>query len=128
MSDANRWETLLASMRSLLSTSIALIYTRVELIGVELEQELWRARSLIVWAFAALLLTLLTIGFAGVALIVAFWDSHRLLVSTLVAAGFAALALLAVFFLMRTLRAKPRLFETTLHELERDLDALRRDS
>jgi uncharacterized membrane protein YqjE len=128
MSDANRWETLLRSMRSLLSTSIALIHTRVQLIGIELEQELWRARSLIVWAFAALLLSLLTIGFAGVALIVAFWDTHRQLVSTLVAAGFAALALLAVFFLMRTLRARPRLFETTLHELERDLDALRRDS
>jgi uncharacterized membrane protein YqjE len=126
MSDANRWETLLESMRSLLSTSLALLHTRIELIGVELEQELWRVRSLIVWAFAALLLALLAIGFAGVALIVTFWDSHRQLVSTLVAAGFAALALLAVFFLMRTLRAKPRLFETTLHELERDLDALRR--
>jgi uncharacterized membrane protein YqjE len=126
MSDANRWETLLESMRSLLSTSLALLHTRIELIGVELEQELWRVRSLIVWAFAALLLTLLAIGFAGVAVIVTFWDSHRQLVSTLVAAGFAALALLAVFFLMRTLRAKPRLFETTLHELERDLDALRR--
>ena len=128
MSDANRWETLLESMRSLLSTSIALIHTRVELIGVELEQELWRARSLIVWAFAALLLSLMAIGFAGVALIVTFWDSHRQLVSTLVAAGFGALALLAVFFLMRTLPARPRLIETTLHELERDLDALRRDS
>jgi uncharacterized membrane protein YqjE len=128
MSDAHRWETLLDSMRSLLSTSLALLYTRVELIGVELEQELWRARSLIVWAFAALLLSLLTIGFAGVALIVAFWDTHRQLVSALVAASFAALAILAVFFLMRTLRARPRLFETTLHELERDLDALRRDS
>ncbi len=128
MSNANRWETLLEAMRSLLSTTLALLHTRVELIGVELEQELWRARSLIVWAFAALLLSLLAIGFAGVALIVAFWDSHRQLVSTLVAAGFAALALLAVFLLMRTLHAKPRLFESTLHELERDLDALRRDS
>ena len=129
MSGANRWDTLIESMRSLLSTSIALIHTRVELIGVEIETELWRARSLIIWAFAALLLTLLAIGFAGVALIVTYWDTpHRELVSALVAASFAVLAVLAVFLLARTLRAKPRLFESTLHELERDLDALRRES
>jgi uncharacterized membrane protein YqjE len=128
MSSANRWDTLIDSMRSLLSTSIALIHTRVELIGVEIETELWRARSLIIWGFAALLLTLLAIGFAGVALIVTYWDTpHRELVSALVAAGFALLAVLAVFLLVRTLRAKPRLFEGTLRELEHDLESVRRE-
>lgn len=128
MSSANRWDTLIDSMRSLLSTSIALIHTRVQLIGVEIETELWRARSLIIWAFAALLLTLLAIGFAGVALIVIYWDTpHRELVSALVAAGFALLAVLAVFLFVRTLRAKPRLFEATLRELEHDLESLRRE-
>lgn len=128
MSGANRWDTLVRSMRSLLSSGVALVHTRVELIGVEIEQELWRARSLLVWAFAALLLTLLAIGFAGVALIVTFWDSHRELVSMLVAVTFVALAVLAVFLLARTLRAKPRLFESTLRELEHDLETLRRES
>jgi uncharacterized membrane protein YqjE len=36
------------------------------------------------------------------------------------------LALLAVLLLLRTLKAKPRLFESTLRELERDLEVLRR--
>jgi len=128
MRDRNRWDTLVESMRSLLVTTIALIHTRLDLVGIELEQELWRARSLIVWAFAALLLTLLAIGFAGVALIVTFWDSHRQLVSLLVAGGFVLLALLALLLLVRTLSAKPRLFESTLRELERDLETLRRHS
>ena len=128
MRDRNRWDTLVESMRSLLGTTVALIHTRLELVGIELEQELWRARSLIVWAFATLLLTLLAIGFAGVALIVTFWDSHRQLVSLLVAGAFVLFALLAVLFLVRTLRAKPRLFESSLRELERDLEALRGDS
>lgn len=126
MSNGNRWDSLVQSMRSLLTTGVALIHTRVELVGVELEQELWRARNLLVWAFAALLLTLLAIGFAGVALIVTFWDSHRELVSVLVAAGFALLALFALMFLAHVLRAKPRVFESTLREFEHDLEALRR--
>ena len=58
MRDRNRWDTLVESMRSLLGTTVALLHTRLELVGIELEQELWRARSLIVWAFATLLLTL----------------------------------------------------------------------
>lgn len=128
MSVAHRWDTLADSMRSLLGTGIALVHTRVELIGVELEQELWRARSLLIWGFAAMLLLLLAVGFAGVALIVTFWDSHRQLVSSLVAMTFAALALLAVWMLVSTLRAKPRLFESTLQALERDLEAVRRES
>jgi uncharacterized membrane protein YqjE len=127
MNDAHRWERLIESTRSLLSTSVAFIHTRVELISVELEQELWRARSLLIWGFAALLLSLLAIGFGGIALIVAYWDTHRELVSALVAGGFLLLALLAVLLLLRTLKAKPRLFESTLRELEHDLEALRRN-
>jgi uncharacterized membrane protein YqjE len=128
MSAADRWDTLVGSMRSLVSTGIAIVHTRVELIGIELEQELWRARSLFIWATAALLLTLLAIGFAGIALIVTFWDTHRQLVSALVAGTFVVLALVAVATLMSTLRARPRPFQSTLGALEGDLDALRRDS
>lgn len=120
-----RWDALLESMRSLVATGLALLHTRVELVGVELEQELWRARNLLVWALAALLLTLLALGFAGIALIVAFWDTHRELVSLLVAALFAVLAALAIAFLRHTLTAKPRPFDSSLAALERDLDAVR---
>jgi uncharacterized membrane protein YqjE len=127
MRDSNRWGTLVESLRSLVSTGLALIHTRVELIGVELEQELWRARSLLIWGFAALLLSLLAIGFAGVALIVYFWDTHRQLVSAVVAATFIALALIAIALLVHTSRSKPRLFEGTLHELKRDIADLRRE-
>lgn len=125
MSDSNRWGTLVESLRSLLVTSVALIHTRLELIGIELEQELWRTRSLLVWGLATLLLSLLAIGFTGVALIIAFWDTHRELVSALVAATFIVLTVLAVFFLRRTAQSRPRLFEGSLRELQRDLETLR---
>ncbi|MGH8263324.1 MAG: phage holin family protein [Steroidobacteraceae bacterium] len=127
MKSTNRWDALLEGMRSLASTSLGLIHTRVELIGVELEQELWRARSLLTWALAVLLLALLAIGFAGIALIAAFWDTHRVLACVLVVAVLLALTLIAAGFLLKTLNSKPRLFEATLAQLEQDADALRRD-
>jgi uncharacterized membrane protein YqjE len=127
MLESNRWATLFESMRSLLTTSLSLVHTRVELIGVELEQELWRLRSLLIWGFAAMLLALMAIGFAGIALIVTFWDTHRELVSALVAGGFALLTLLALALVLRAAKSRPRMFEGTLRELERDLDALRRE-
>jgi uncharacterized membrane protein YqjE len=127
MRESNRWGTLVESLRSLLTTSVALIQTRVELFGIELEQELWRFRSLLVWGFAALLLALLAIGFLGVALIVGFWDTHRVLVSALVAGGFIVMTLVAVGLLVRATKARPQLFEGTLQALERDLETLRRE-
>jgi len=127
MLESNRWGTLLESLRSLLTTSLSLVHTRVELIGIELEQELWRLRSLLIWGFASLLLALMAVGFVGVALIVKYWDTHRELVSALVAGGFVLLTLIAVGLVLRAATSRPRLFEGTLKELERDLEALRRE-
>ena len=127
MLESNRWGTLLESLRSLLTTSLSLVHTRVELIGIELEQELWRLRSLLIWGFASLLLALMAVGFAGVALIIKYWDTHRELVSALVAGGFVLLTLIAVGLVLRAATSRPRLFEGTLKELERDLEALRRE-
>lgn len=115
------------SMRSALGSLVSFLHLRIELFGVEFQQELWRARNLFIWAFATLLLGLLAVGFAGAAIIVAFWDSpRRELVSVLVAGGFVVLMLLAVIRLQRTLSARPRLFEGTLAELKRDAESLGR--
>jgi uncharacterized membrane protein YqjE len=125
VSIATRWGGMLESLRSLGATGLSFVHTRVHLFGVELEQELWRVRSLLVWSLAALLLSLLALAFAGIALILAFWDNHRLLVSMLLAGFFAVLAVLAIFLLKRSIDAKPRPFDSTLAALERDIAALR---
>jgi uncharacterized membrane protein YqjE len=127
MRQDSRWATLIASVQSLGSTGLAVLHTRIQLLGVELEQELWRARSLLVWGFAALLLGLLALGCTALVVIIAFWDSHRLLASCLVAGAFVAMTLLALWLFQRAARARPRLFEGTLRELQRDIDALRGD-
>ena len=127
MRDANRRATLGESLRSLAGTSIALLRIRIALFAVEFEQELWRFRSLLVWCVAVLLLAVLAITFLGVALIAAFWDSHRELTVALVGAGFLVLTLAAGGWLFYSAKARPRLFSSTLKELERDLEALERE-
>ena len=65
---------------------------------------------------------------AAVAVIIACWDSYRLLAAlTLSAAGLAVGGILW-FRLSATLRGRPRLLDATLSELARDAEALRRRS
>jgi len=121
----SRLGTLLESLRAAAGTGLDAIHTRVQLFGVELEQELLHACSLIIQSVTTLLLSCLAVGFIGLAVIVAFWDSHRVLVAILVAAFFVLLAAAAALFLKRTLAGRPKPFQSTLEVLERDIDTLR---
>jgi uncharacterized membrane protein YqjE len=124
VSIASRWSALLDSLRTVVGTGLEIVHTRIELFGIELEQELMRTRSLIVRSIAALLLIFLAAGFAGFAVIVVFWESHRQLAAILVAGFFALLAAVAVGMLKRFESARPRPFASTLEVLENDSDAL----
>ena len=66
-----------------------------------------------------------TFVFVGIALIVAFWDTHRELVAMLVAAFFLALTVAVAVRLRRAVSIKPQPFRSTLEALGRDVEALR---
>lgn len=125
MSAGRRWFGLLDSLRTVAGTGLDFVHTRVELFGVELQQELMGALKLVIQGITALLLALLATGFTGFALIVIFWDSHRTLVAVLVAAFFALLAAATIVVVKRSLGARPRPFNSTLEVIERDIAALR---
>jgi uncharacterized membrane protein YqjE len=125
MTPGGRWSTLLDSLRTVAGTGFGFVRTRIQLFGVELEQELLSARALIIQGVTTLLLTFLAAGFIGVALIVVFWETHRELVAILVAAFFAALAGATGVSFKRSLDLKPPPFNSTLEVLERDEDTLR---
>jgi uncharacterized membrane protein YqjE len=57
-------------------------------------------------------------------LVVAFWDTHRMLVMGLLTGGFLGGGLLALAVLASRAKNGPRLFSATLAELEKDRDAL----
>ncbi len=116
---------LIASVSGLLATAIGIGRTRLELLTVELREELQRTAELLVWATVALLAALGGVLFAGLAVILAFWDTHRILAAVLVTAGYFALAAYAALLVRSRLRSRPPFLQATLGELARDEDQLR---
>jgi uncharacterized membrane protein YqjE len=118
---------LIASLQRMLATLLTLAHTRLELVAVEIEEQLQRAASILLWSVAAIFFGSLTVLLLAITIVIAFWDEHRLLAAGLVTAAFALVAVVAVICVQRQLRARPKLLSASVDELERDAAALDRD-
>jgi len=116
---------LIASVSGLLATLIGIGRTRLELLTVELREEVQRTAELLVWGAVALLAAGGGVLFAGLAIIFAFWDTHRILAAVLVVLGYFVLAAGAALLVRSRLRSRPPFLGATLGELVRDEDELR---
>jgi uncharacterized membrane protein YqjE len=111
---------LLHSLTQVLATLVTMAQTRLELLTTEVQEEVQRAASLLLWAFVALFTAGIGLFLAALVLIFAFWDTHRVLVSVLVTLLFFGTAVFAALQLRKQLRTRPRLLDATLTELARD--------
>lgn len=116
---------LMASASALLANAIAMGRTRLELFSVELREELHRVADLLVWGAVAVLAAGGGVLFAGLTIIFAFWDTHRVLAAVLVAATYFVLALIAFLMIRSRIRSRPPFLHATLGELARDEAELR---
>lgn len=112
------------SVSALLATLLTIGRTRLELLTVELQLEVRRIAAIILWAVIAACASAMALMLAGLAVIVVFWDSHRVLAAIGVSAAFLATALTAVLVLRARIREKPPLLQGTLAELARDAERL----
>jgi uncharacterized membrane protein YqjE len=112
------------SLRQLLGTLAGIAHTRIELLGTEVEEQVARLTSMLMWTIVSLFLAFTTVVLMAVAILVAFWDSNRILVAVLLAAGFAVLALISCLRVRAVARGRPHLFQATLEELAKDRDRL----
>lgn len=122
--DARRPRGLFDSLRALLATVTDLLQTRLELAGTEVEEQVARLASLLIWSIVTLFLGFAAILLVAIALIVLFWDTHRVLVAVGLAGLFAILAGVALTNLLAQVRDRPRLFQATLDELAKDRQRL----
>jgi uncharacterized membrane protein YqjE len=113
------------STKALLATMVGIAHTRIELFGTELREEADRAGSLLLQAILVLFFLGVGAVLAAVAVIIAFWDSNRLLAAILLAAGSFGVGGVLWLSLQASLRARPRLLDATLTELEKDERELR---
>jgi uncharacterized membrane protein YqjE len=116
---------LLASLRTLLETSVQVARVRIELLGNELEEQKLRLAHGLVLAVAGVLLLLVAVLLACGFVLLLVQEGHRL-----AAVGVMAVAITAAGVgLLRAgsarLRSPQGVFQATLDELRRDGAALR---
>jgi uncharacterized membrane protein YqjE len=112
------------SLRQLLDTIAGIAQTRIELLGTEVEEQVARLSSMLLWTIVALFMAFTSAVLMAVAVLVAFWDSNRILAAVLLAAGFGVLALISWLRVRAVARSRPHLFQATLGELAKDRDRL----
>jgi uncharacterized membrane protein YqjE len=128
MSDAAPEPGPIASLRRILATLLDLGRTRIELIAVEIEEQIEHAAKLLLWGIAAVYFGSLALLLLAFTIVIAFWDTHRMLAAIGVTAAFALAAGGAGLSVRKRLRQRPRILTATTTELKRDADALREDT
>lgn len=122
----SRVSRFLSSFGQLLATLVEMTYTRLELMFVELEEWVQGLVAVILWGLVAIFAAGATLVFGAVALIVAFWDTHRVLVALLVTGTFFLIGVGSVWVVSLRVRSQRSLFVSTLGEFAKDRELLRR--
>jgi len=113
-------------VRELARTLLSFALTRTRLAATELEEQAVRLVEILIWLAAALLFLGVALVFVSVLVVLAFWDSNRLLAAGLLAALFVCVGGGAALIARIRLRERPKFLAATLTELERGRDTLGR--
>jgi uncharacterized membrane protein YqjE len=116
---------LIGSLRTLAASLVALLHTRLELLGTELQEELARLVVALLYSFGALLFAALGIGFFGIAVVFGVDEGHRVLAAAVLAAIFLAVGSLGAWAVRRLVFERLRIFNASLTELDRDFAVLK---
>jgi uncharacterized membrane protein YqjE len=112
------------SLKRLLRSGVELLRTRMELLSLDVEEAKVRFLSILLLGAIAFFCLSLGAVMGAFWLVVAFWDTHRMLVLGILTGTFLGGGALALAALAWRAKRGPRLFAATLAELEKDRDAL----
>ena len=122
--DSGNSPGLFSSLRSFWRVLISILYTRLDLLTIELEEEAKRAIQLVMVSVAGLLCVSMAVFFLMFFLIALFWE-NRLIVLGIVF-GFYLIASVVLLFIARSMiLSRPKFLSHTLAELRRDAESLR---
>lgn len=107
-------------LRGLLAAGLDALRTRIDLAAVELEIHLLVLMRMLVCVVGAVACALLAFAFGVTAMIVAMWDTHRMLGLTIGVAVFIGGALAFGYVGARALRGRPGFLEGSLQQLGED--------
>jgi uncharacterized membrane protein YqjE len=112
-------------LRRIVSSAFAIFETRLELLGIELQEEKERLIGVLFLGLAAMMLTMMALITLTVLIAIFFWDTYRW---QSLAGITLAYVLVAVFCGLRArsgLRDAPNMFDETLSEFRKDRDTFR---
>jgi uncharacterized membrane protein YqjE len=107
-------------VRGLAAASIEALRTRLDLAAVELEIQVLLLLRMLAWIVGAVACLLMALAFGATALIVALWNTHRMLGLLGGSAAFVLLGVLLVWLGLRSVRNRPALLSGSLEELRED--------
>jgi uncharacterized membrane protein YqjE len=106
--------------RGFVAAGIEALRTRIDLAAVELEIHALLLIRLLAWVIGAVACVLVAFAFGVTALVVALWDTHRMLALLGGSGLFVALAILLGYLGLRTLRSRPAALSGSLAQLAED--------
>jgi uncharacterized membrane protein YqjE len=118
--DVRRYGGLFDSVKVLAGSLLAIAHTRLELFSTEIEEQRVWLTSMLVWTLISLFCAGVGVVLATLLVVIALWDTHRLLALGIPAILFFLGAALAWLIVLGKTRAKPRLFAASLAELSED--------
>ena len=113
------------SLRALFDTLVSILHNRAELLTTELEEELRRLIGVALWALAGVLSLVVGATLVAITVLLAIPAQWRVLIAGCLGLVFLIVAVMGFVSIRKILRAKPRPFDATLRELEKDRDHLR---
>lgn len=113
------------SIRSMVATLVQILHTRLELITTELEEEMYRVASVLLWGAVAVFSGLLLVLMVSISVIIAAGEEHRLLASLIMTAVFLVILVTSALLAKTRLKQSGGLLKATREELKRDREALK---
>jgi uncharacterized membrane protein YqjE len=108
----------------ILSTIVAMLHTRLDLISVEIEEELLRFSSYFMAALIALFCGGITIASLLLLVLVLFWEQHRIAVLVSFITVFGVIGVMTMLWLRVQIANKPPLLEQSMAEFKKDTEML----
>ena len=115
----------LNSLRTLGDGLLATIQDRLELFGMELQEEKLRLIQVFIWISAAIFTGMMAITFASITIVYLFWESARLAVLIALTVVYSGALVVIVVAFRRYLARQPAPFNDTLGEIGKDRECIR---
>jgi uncharacterized membrane protein YqjE len=117
-------ESLLSSLKNLVSTGASIAQTRLELISNDVQIARSQFISLLVMVICTMFFLFFGLVMLALLIVIYSWETDRIMALSLLTSSFLAVGIILALIVLRSLKTMPKLFEATITELAKDRQEL----